>query len=49
MQVFFDKTLEKEFEKIYSKFKSIELKADEAYNQDLDYLKKRLQIFETCP
>lgn len=49
MQVFFDKTLEKEFEKIYAKFKSIELKADEAYNQDLDYMKKRLQVFEPCP
>ena len=49
MQVFFDKTLEKEFEKIYSKFKSIELKADESYNKDLSYLGKRLQVFEPCP
>ncbi len=49
MQVFFDKTLEKEFEKIYSKFKSIEQKADAAYNQDLDYLARRLQIFDPCP
>ena len=46
MQVFFDRTLENEFEKIYSKFKSIELKADEAYQEDLAYLTKNLQIFE---
>ena len=49
MQVFFDRTLENEFEKIYSKFKSIELKADEAYQADLSYLTKKLQIFEPYP
>ena len=49
MQVFFDRTLEKEFEKIYSKFKSIELRADEAYQADLSYLTERLQVFDPCP
>jgi hypothetical protein len=48
MQVFFDRTLENEFEKIYTKFKSIELKADEAYQADLSYLAKKLQVFEPC-
>jgi len=49
MQVFFDRTLENEFEKIYSKFKSIELKADKAYQSDLLYIAKQLQVFEPCP
>ncbi len=49
MQVFFDRTLENEFEKIYSKFKSIELNADEAYQADLSYLTKKLQIFDPSP
>ncbi len=48
MQVFFDRTLENEFEKIYTKFKSIELKDDEAYQLDLNYLEKKLQVFEPC-
>ncbi len=48
MQVFFDRTLENEFEKIYTKFKAIELKADEAYQADLSYLTKKLQVFEPC-
>ena len=49
MQVFFDRTLENEFEKIYSKFKSIELKADEDYQADLSYLTEMLQVFDPCP
>ena len=49
MQVFFDRTLENEFEKIYAKFKAIELKADEAYQADLSYLSERLQVFDPCP
>ena len=49
MQVFFDKSLENEFEKVYVKFKSIELKSDEAYQDDLKYLKSKLQVFEPYP
>ncbi len=49
MQVFFDRTLEKEFEKVYTKFKSIELSTDEAYQEDLGYLAKHITIFDPCP
>ena len=49
MQVFFDKSLENEFAKLYSKFKSIEQKSNEAYQEDLKYLKTKLQIFDPYP
>lgn len=49
MQVFFDKSLENEFAKIYSKFKLIEQQSDEAYQEDLIYLTSKLQIFEPYP
>lgn len=49
MQVFFDKTIEREFEKIYAKFKSIEMSTDEAYREDLDYLSKLITVFDPCP
>ena len=45
MQVFFNRTLEKEFEKVYTKFKSIELSTDEAYQEDLGYLSTRKDAF----
>ncbi|MHA1259411.1 MAG: hypothetical protein ACTSRO_07195 [Candidatus Heimdallarchaeaceae archaeon] len=49
MQVFLDRRLENEFEKVYRKFKSIETKENEAYQKDLDYLTKKLQIFDPLP
>ena len=49
MQVFFDRSLESEFAKVYARFKSIEIEDDEAYQKDLDYLTKKLIIFDPCP
>ena len=49
MQVFFDTTLEREFEKVYTKFKSIEISTDEAYQEDLVYLSKHITVFDPCP
>lgn len=46
MQVFFDKTLANEFAKVYSKFKKIELGADEKYKKDLTYITNKIQILE---
>ena len=48
MQVFFDNTLEREFEKVYTKFKSIEVSNDEAYQEDLGYLTKLITVFDPC-
>jgi hypothetical protein len=49
MQVFFDKSLESEFAKIYARFKDIELKDDQLYQADLKYLTSKLQVFDPFP